>query len=389
MSDTKVVSYVDRRALDAHLEQAIRPEPKPNRFRRERFADIEPCGTEWLVKHFLPANGVGIVAGPSTVGKSFVVLYFCLRIAQGKSVLNHRSRKAGVLYVAAEGQNGMRKRIKALRDKFDVRTPAFQFVGVAPDLMDAEDMDALIASAQEAAADMRAEAGVDLGLIIIDTTAASMPGGNENAGEDMSKALANAQRLSAATGGLVLLIGHTGKNEELGVRGWSGQIGNSDAIIYLTKDKDDPALRLGVVHKLKDGESGERFSYRLRTINMGVDGDGDAITSAYPVFEESTAPAEAAKAPAPRVSDDQKLILRALDHMLDDGACVPAPALAGVRAGTRAVRRTDLRTWAVRIGYAEDTENADTARRKFNRQLAKLSVAGRLRIDDDLVWPLR
>lgn len=357
-------------------------------FRREKLADIEPSGTEWLVKHFLPAQGVGIVAGPSTVGKTFVVLYCCLRIALGKTILGHRSTRRGVLYVAAEGQNGVRKRIKAVRDKFSIKSSLFEFIGQAPDLLSPECVAALTVTAQDAASDMRADGGPGLGLVVIDTTAASMPGGNENAGEDMSVLLDNVRSISEATGTLVLLVGHTGKNEELGVRGWSGQIGNSDAIIYLTQDKEDPQLRLGTVKKLKDAESGERFAYRLQSIHMGLDGDGDAITSAYPVFEEP--PGEGAPGKkAPELKAPQKLILRALRIMADDGPNEPAPALAGVRAGTRAVRRTDLRARAVLLGYAEGTDNPESAKRAFNRELAKLAASEHVRIEGELVWAIR
>ena len=247
------------------------------------------------------------------------------------------------------GQNGMRRRIKAVRDKFTIKSEAFEFIGQAPALRSPDCVAALTQEARLAADEMKAATGLTLGLIVIDTTAASMPGGNENAGEGMSVLLDHVRQISDATSALVLLVGHTGKNEDLGVRGWSGQIGNSDAILYLTKDKEDPKLRHGVVHKLKDGE---RFAYRLRQIEMGVVAQGDAVTSAYPAFEEppSDDPGTGRKKPA--LKDAQKISLRALRIMIEDGPNEPAPALAGVRAGTRAVKRVELREHAKRIGYA-------------------------------------
>ena len=161
-----MTSYVDPAALKEHLQGNVvaltRPDGRPNKFKREKFSEIEPVGTEWLVKHFLPAQGVAIIAGPSTVGKSFVVLNFCLRIARGRNVLSHKTRKAGVIYIAAEGQNGMRKRIKALRDSFKVKTDAFQFIGVAPNLLEEMDVLELIESLKEGAAEMKEAAEVDL-----------------------------------------------------------------------------------------------------------------------------------------------------------------------------------------------------------------------------------
>lgn len=369
-----------------HLAAQI-TRPRGQKYKRERFNDIEPVGVEWLVKFFLPAIGVGILAGPSTVGKTFFVLYVCLRIALGKTILGHKSRQAGVLYVAAEGQNGVRKRIKALRDKFEVKTTLFEFLGQAPNLLDREDIEDLAATAAEAARDMTLD-GVDgLGLIVIDTTAAAMPGGNENAGEDMSVALANVQWLSQEIGCLVLLVGHTGKNEALGVRGWSGQIGNSDAIIYLTSDELDPKLRTGVVHKLKDGECGERFAYRLKEVSLGHDSDGDAITSAYPVFEE--APVQQGKAKRKIAIDDKPgpaLILRALRLMIDAGQCFPVQHVPGVPVGTMGVKRTALRIRTAAIGYADPDDNADSTKRNINRDITALAAAKKLRVEGELVW---
>lgn len=361
---------------------------RKTRFIREPFGSIEPKGSEWLVKHFLPAHGVGILAGPSTVGKSFVVLYFALRIALGKDVLNHRTRKSGVLYVASEGQDGMRKRVKALRQKFNMNPgTAFELICQAPDLLDEDDMGDLAAVACEVSEDMQANCGAPLGLIVIDTTAASMPGGNENAGEDMSRALANARMLSDKTGALVLLVGHTGKNEQLGVRGWSGQIGNSDVIIYLTSDEMDAKLRHGRVFKLKDGEGGEQFAYRLKPISMGYDADGDEITSAYPSFEEPMA-GSAGKKPV-KLKPGQQLVMRALHCMIEDGQARRVPSFEGVPPGTLGVERSALRDKAACMGYASPDDKADTIRRNFNRDVQAMAAANVVRVEGELVWPIR
>lgn len=361
---------------------------RKTRFIREPFGAIEAKGSEWLVKHFLPATGVGIIAGPSTVGKSFVVLYFSLRVALGKTVLQHRTRKSGVLYVASEGQNGMRKRVAALRQKFDINPgTAFELICQPPNLLDEEDMGDLAAVACEVGEDMQASAGVPLGLIVIDTTAASMPGGNENAGEDMSRALANARMLSEKTGALVLLVGHTGKNEQLGVRGWSGQIGNSDVIIYLTVDELDPKLRRGRVFKLKDGEGGEQFAYRLKPISMGYDADGDEITSAYPSFEEPMAGSDGAK--PTKLNPGQQLIMRALHVMIEDGQGEKVPSFNGVRPGTYGVQRSPLREKSVCMAYADPGDRPESIQRKFNRDLQAMAARNVVRVEGDLVWPIR
>lgn len=362
---------------------------RERRFVRERFADIEPHSTEWLIKNFLPATGVAIIYGPSTVGKTFVVLYMCLRIARGQHILGHKTKRSGVLYVAAEGQNGMRKRIKGIREHFKVEARGFQFIGVAPKLLEEDDIRSLAAEAMDADAEMFAEEGIHLGLIVIDTTAASMQGGNENTSESMSVALANAQLLGQETGALVLLVSHPGKNEGLGVRGWSGQKGNSDAIIFLTNDEEDPDLRIGKIEKLKDGQDGEKFAYRLKQLDIGFDADGDPITTAYPVFED----APAVVLPKGRKPVDEKpgpkIIMRAISQVLEVGQTYVVPPLPGVPPNTKGVQRTDLRERAIKLGHPSAEDKAETAKRAINRDISALIAAGKLREEDGIIWRVR
>lgn len=356
------------------------------RFKREKFDDIEPASTEWLVKHFLPALGIAIVYGISTVGKSFLLLYIALRICAGKTVLGHKTRRSGVLYIAAEGQNGMRKRIKALREKFGIRAAAFQLIGDGINLLDEAHVNGLCIEAREARDEMLAEAGLELGLIIIDTTSASMPGGNENSGEDMSLVLAAGQKIGQAAGALVLFIAHPGKDEGRGVRGWSGQTGNIDAQIYLSPSEDDKDLAIGVVQKLKDGEDGERFAYRLQEIGMGYDAEGDRITSAYPVFEDPPMLEGKGKKAASRLSPGGTLLMRGLRLLVEEGQCSPAPRVPGVKVGTMAVKRVALRERVITMGWAEDDDKPDTVKRNINREITKLIAAMEVRAEGDWLW---
>lgn len=363
--------------------------PAERRFRRERFAEIEPGAVEWLVKNLLPGSGVAIIYGPSTVGKSFFVLWLCIRIARGKDVLNHRSRRCGVLYVAAEGQNGMRKRIKGLREKFNLEAEAFEFIGAAPNLLERDDIESLVREAQEFDAELQEASGLRLGLIVIDTTAASMPGGNENSSESMSTALANAQHLGEQTGALVLLVSHPGKDESLGVRGWSGQKGNSDAVIHLSRDPEDDGLRVGRVEKLKDGQDGERFAYRLKEIDMGKDADGDPITTAYPEFE--TAPAVAKKRGKQPVEEKTgpKLVMRAFHQEVEVGQTFVVPPHPGVPPNTVGIERKALRERANRLGHPASDLGDASAKRMINKDIADLIAAGKLREQDGIIWKVK
>ncbi|MDB5433539.1 MAG: hypothetical protein JWP35_4655 [Caulobacter sp.] len=394
-ADDEEYRLAEEQRLRGHLAENVVPlhdgvaAKPPFKFRREKLGEIEPGSVEWRVKYFMPALGVAILYGASTVGKSFLVLWLCLRIALGKHVMGHRTKQAGALYVAAEGQNGMRKRIKAIREKYGISSELFQFIGASLNLLDDAHVEALITAAQEADEEMRTATGIGLGIIVIDTTSASMPGGNENAGEDMSRIMTNGQKIGTAVGALVMFVAHPGKDETRGVRGWSGQFGNVDAVYKIQKSDLDPKLKVGVVEKLKDGPDGERFAYRLQPFDMGVDEDGDAVTSAYPVFEG--VPDEGGGRRRQPVSEKPgpALILRSLHQMLEAGQGVIVPAYPGVPPGTQGVERRALRERAVLQGYSDPDEKPDTIKRSVNRDIQALAAANRIRVEGDYVWPLK
>ena len=91
----------------------------------------------------------------------------------------------------------------------------------------------------------------------------------------MGIAISHLQRLQELVGGLVLIIHHTGKNTTQGLRGHSSLKAALDANIeVIGGDKKAIALE-----KVKDGEDGQSHPFRLVAHTLGVDSDGDAITS--------------------------------------------------------------------------------------------------------------
>jgi hypothetical protein len=74
----------------------------------------------------------------------------------------------------------------------------------------------------------------------------------------------------------VLLIHHSGKDESKGARGWSGLRAAADAEIEISRYTDH---RVATVTKMKDGEDGAEFAFKLARVELGVDSDGDAIAS--------------------------------------------------------------------------------------------------------------
>jgi RecA-family ATPase len=248
------------------MTEGLRTFEQKTRFVSERFDDIEPRGEEYIVKGRIPAHGVGFLVGPSGALKTFLALDLALKIADGKGVLDGRTRKGGVVYVPAEAPNGCRKRVKAWRQFHSAKGLPFRLIPQAPDLRRHEDLEAL-AYAISLAAEEFGDFG--LAMIVIDTLAASIPGADENGAADMSMVMSNARWLADETGAFVLIVTHTGKEEARGIRGWSGLYAAADMVITMTRS-DGADVATGRLTKLKEGESGYRFSTQLEQIELGV-----------------------------------------------------------------------------------------------------------------------
>ena len=331
----------------------------------------------------MPANGLGFIVGPPGAGKSFAAIDFLLRISSGRKVLERRTTRVGVAYVASEAANGVRKRLKAWRQT-NGGDAHLELIAQPVNLRDADDVADLENSLRDMCADLDAQA-VRLGVVVIDTVAASMPGGNENDGADMSEVVSRVQDLARNLGLLVLLVAHTGKDESRGIRGWSGQTGAADMILTIERDKDDPIIRIVTVSKLKDGEDGDRFAFRLETVVIGQDEDGDDIRSAVAVYEPPPARKSARVKP---LSAPESLVFQAIGFVTDHGPRHDAPSAPGVPFGQKAVARADVRARALTTGLAGPDEKPNNANVRFKRALENLAAKGKIRIEGDFVWLL-
>lgn len=223
----------------------------------------------WIIKGVLPQAGLAVVYGASGSGKSFAVLDMGMAIARGLPWRGKRTKQGRVAYIAAEGADGFRKRIAAYAQHqgVDLAGVPMTVLNAAPNLLEKQD-------AVDVAKGVKASGGAD--VIIIDTLAQTTPGANENAGEDMGKALGYCKRIHEVTGALVLLIHHSGKDATKGARGWSGVRAACDAELEVVRSEAGRALRLT---KNKDGEDGLEWGFDLEVVQIGVDEDLDPITS--------------------------------------------------------------------------------------------------------------
>ena len=83
-------------------------------------------------------------------------------------------------------------------------------------------------------------------------------------------------RLQEITGGLVLIVHHTGKDASKGLRGHSSLFAALDGAIEVERSSNS---RCWSAAKVKDGEDGKQVPFKLNVIELGKDSDGDPVTS--------------------------------------------------------------------------------------------------------------
>lgn len=303
-----------------------------------------PAG-EWLIKGLLPRADLIVLYGASGSGKTFVALDIAASIARGVAWRGMRTKKARVLYIAAEGGGGVGKRFEAYARHHGINAADLDIgiITVAPNFMMKEDIAELVAS-------IVASGGAD--LIIVDTYAQVTPGSNENSGEDMGLALSNCRNLTAATGATVLLVHHAGKDASRGARGWSGMRAAADAQLEVIKHENGQReLR---IDKMKDGDDGLNWGFKLEVIEVGMDGDGDTITSCVAIETEAPAPVtqetKAEKGKAERYGMIERHVLEMIASEYSDAVSAPLiklvdnciDALPKPDAGKRDIRKQNV-----------------------------------------------
>ena len=224
--------------------------------------------TEYLVKGVLPSTGLAAIFGPSGSGKTFVALDLLMAVACQTDWFGYKVKNAPVIYIGLEGKSGINNRIQAWRIKNPNLTPAnFKIILDNFDLMNKANVVEL--------AQAIIDAQMHQGVIVIDTLNQASPAADENSSQDMGVIIKYLKLLQESTGGLVLIIHHTGKNTSQGLRGHSSLKAALDANIEVVGgDK-----RSWLLEKSKDGEDGKSFGFRLEVQRLGIDSDGDPITS--------------------------------------------------------------------------------------------------------------
>jgi KaiC/GvpD/RAD55 family RecA-like ATPase len=279
------------------------------------IADAKPVlSQDYVIADLLNAGAFCVVYGDSNCGKTYFVLDACLHVASGQLWRGQRVKRGLVVYVAAEGGAGFRNRLAGYRIHAEwCASASLAFLPQAIDLLDPNaDTNALVDLIRSAESD----AGETAAVVVVDTLARVIPGGNENASDGMSQFVANIDRIRAETGAAVMVVHHTGKDATKGARGHSSLRAAADTEILV---EGQEGTRQVTVTKQRDMAGGQRFGFDLVSVEIGRDPETGASVTACVVAHKDAPQAPARRGPT---GMQQVAILRLVEAEAASGRAV-------------------------------------------------------------------
>lgn len=333
----------------------------------------------WLVKGILGENELSVIYAPSGGGKSFFALDLSARVAANMDWFGHKVRGCPTMYVAAEGSRGFRMRMKAWRQHHHPESVGAPFVMFASsvDLLDPKSNG--IDIVQDAMQEIHDHTGESVRLIVLDTLSRMMPGGVDSEPRDVKLFLENTERLRTESGAHVMIVHHSGKETERGMRGSSMLRDFADTVIEIKGSETDGPLQ-AIIQKQKDGQDGQSYRFNLLQSTVGEDEDGDPITSC--VVDPIGASEGNDTARRPRLNDREEIARRCLAELLADQSVTSVTTVTGGIV----TRTVTLEQWRDEVRDKLAVDNDVTFRKVWERLKNKLLRLAIIGIHGGQVW---
>jgi AAA domain-containing protein len=285
-----------------------RRKPGPRQFGRIRVLSVDDLlhstPRDYIIKGWISPAEISLIVGAKNTRKSFLGLHSGYAVSQGRYVFGRRVKQASVLYIIAEGEKGIGKRVDAQASHYG-RSPAFNVIAQPVDLLrrtaDVDDLQCIIDAVQAYKA----------GWVIIDTVNRVMPGGKENSPEDMGMFLHNINLLRHETGAHITGIHHGTKDDGTDSRGHSSLPNGADVVLGVEWKGDGNGLGIATLDFARDDKTGPLGTFQTEEVTLGTDEDGDPVTTLLVNEMDPGMLAHNASRP------DTKGLLPKQQHMLD------------------------------------------------------------------------
>jgi len=349
------------------------PSPAPKkRIEILRMDQLKDEAVQWLIEDLVPAKAFAAIYGKPGSFKSFVAIYLSQMIAAGQPAFGKETAQGTCLYIAGEGQAGLKKRSDASRITHEIEPSVpLYFIKRSLNLSSTlEDMQELIKEIHEL--------NLSPSLIVVDTLARNFVG-DENSSSDMSQFIAVIGELIAQLGCTVLVVHHAGKDESKGMRGSSALLGAVDAELECvrTSDEEDREHLTGKLTTTKQKESEDGIEFHFEMVKVLTDPVDPNIVSLGLRPSEKQHKRERKK---DQLAKSEKFVMKVLDKaILDFGKRYGIP---GIPPEQLCIRKADLRAkWRFM-----NVEESKISERTYERAVLQLTALGFITVMGDILW---
>lgn len=335
---------------------------------------------DWLLKNVIERQSLNLLFGAPASGKSLLALEWAFCIASGINWYDLRVKQAGVIYIAGEGHAGLGRRLKALEHKYQIETPEGLVISEKP-------AEFLSPDSSKSVAASILELKLNPGLIVIDTLHRNF-NGDENSSKDIGKFISNLDNILKPLGAAILVIHHSGHNEDKRGRGSSSIKGAMDAEFSTSKQGTTSLVDLKC-HKSKDFEPLKSMIFQVMTAELGCDEEeGEDITSAYLRYlpNESTDKKQ-------KLTGNEKTALACLTDLLEKEGIAPTEEQISSQSVLKEIDKLlAVDSWKIsvdtQIQVKSTTPEKEKAAKKkaFDRIRNKLANLGKIGLLDDFVF---
>jgi hypothetical protein len=351
------------------------------------FDDVNESVTkEELVKGFLGAGEFTLFVAKPGTAKSVLLCDVGCHIAAGVDWHGRKVKQGLVVFFAAERKPLTERRVAAWRKKHGLSGIPFVVAGGKLDLttglIDARTLAAAIKG-------LEAKSGRECVLIIIDTVTRTFGGGDQNASKDMQKYIQSVDELHRATRAHVAAIHHSGWEGDRG-KGAIDLDGAIDASFGVSvSGKGESKSFVLECTGSNDGEEGVITGFRLESVTLGTDADGNETTAPVVVPVKVT-PASLTvtidgglnlKGESAKAFESLRAVLE------EDGGEAPPPDSPGFPEGVLTVTRDAWRNkFYADVLAKEPNIDGEALRKRFQRTSGKLIDTGHVGAMGERVW---
>ena len=307
-----------------------------------------------------------------------------MHLAAEKEWRGHKTKgRFGCVYFAFERADLVKRRNAAYAKRYGFKGLPIAVAAEIIDLMHPDCVNSILATIRAAEQRFR----VPVGYIVIDTFAKGIAagGGDEDKARDQNKCLTNLRRLHERAELHIAIVGHTGKDETKGSRGSNAHPADADLQVQIFGDGDK--IKSARVIKGNDQPEGELAAFQLESADLGIDDEGDPITTAIVSDKMFDGQARKASTKAARLPKAAQIALRALNEVLAECG-EPASASTHIPAGIQVTTIDRWRQYAYRSGISAG-ETPRARQMAFERASQQLVAAQAVGIWDQYAWAAR